>query len=140
MYDSVWCYVYQNVFYWRCSLENFDKMWPVVKVKLGWYLHSCNIYCLLDTTPPDIVINDKPHYISKQRQFTFILSCNENCSTFCSLYEEGSLPTYVICNLSNTMFSLKDNTTYVFLVKAVDAVGNEGNSTLYRFKTGIGLS
>ncbi|VDI13273.1 Hypothetical predicted protein, partial [Mytilus galloprovincialis] len=89
----------------------------------------------IDTTPPDIIINDKPHYISKQRQFTFILSCNENCSTYCSLYEEGSLPTYVICSLSNTMFSLKDNTTYVFLVKAVDTVGNEGNSTLYRFRT-----
>ncbi|XP_052094770.1 uncharacterized protein LOC127730411 isoform X2 [Mytilus californianus] len=89
----------------------------------------------IDTTPPDIFINDKPHDISKHQQFTFSLSCNENCSTYCSLYEEGSFPTYVICNLFNTMFSLKDNTTYVFLVKAVDAVGNEGNSTLYRFKT-----
>ncbi|CAC5402582.1 unnamed protein product [Mytilus coruscus] len=89
----------------------------------------------IDTTPPNVFINVKPHAISKHRHLRFSFSCSENCRTYCSFYEEGNRPIFRICKLSYQMFSLKDNTAYVFVVKAVDTVGNEGNNTFYRFMT-----
>ncbi|XP_076095373.1 uncharacterized protein LOC143066264 [Mytilus galloprovincialis] len=89
----------------------------------------------IDTTPPDVFINNNPHPKSKTQQITFDLSCNENCRIYCSLYQEGSSAKYSNCYLPSTTFKLNDDTAYIFVVKAVDGVGNVGNNTFYRFRT-----
>ncbi|CAG2191762.1 unnamed protein product [Mytilus edulis] len=90
----------------------------------------------IDTTRPDVFINNKPHAIINHRHVTFSFSCNENCSTYCNFNVEGNWPTFnFLCNLTYTTFELRDNSSYVFVVKAVDNVGNEGIKTFYRFMT-----
>lgn len=128
------------------SIGNFFSDWKPyfivssypVNLKIGC-LSSFYFYYLLDTTPPDVFINNNPHPKSKTRQITFDLSCNENCRIYCSLYQEGSFAKYSKCYLPSTRFRLNDDTAYIFVVKAVDDVGNVGNNTFYRFRTGIFL-
>ena len=92
---------------------------------------------IVDLTPPNTVINQRPSEVSNQDRARITFSCNEDCNFECSLYvfnttQEELQP----CNQQVYFTSfLQHNTRYIFMTVATDDVGNKGEAITYTWET-----
>ena len=96
-----------------------------------------------DRTAPAVNFYDTPEVVSNQTSYTFTFGCNEECSTQCRLHEKGTQASFSSCAGGISRYTKRYNTgsltsdvMYVFEVKPMDVVGNEGEILTFEWQTG----
>lgn len=99
---------------------------------------------ITDRTPPDITFFNIPPDVSNKTSLIIEFGCNENCTTQCTLHQNGTQPLFKPCGGSQVWkrihFStgtLNTDIRYVFEVKAADSVANQGHIRTVEWQTGL---
>ena len=91
----------------------------------------------VDFTPPTVTLLRKPDLISNMHTPALTFICNEPpCSFECLLVSNGPQSSFSSCNNGEfTTPMLQADTNYTFSVRAIDQVGNRGDSASYTWET-----